>query len=132
FNRVDEALRALADRTRRRILSLVWHHERSAGDIAKDFSISRPAVSQHLGVLRASKLVTLRKVGIRCLYRANHAAIARLRAELGAFWDDRLNALKDRLEAAERRRGRPQHRTRGDRTGDFRRCVTRNCILLPH
>jgi len=107
FNRVDEALRALADGTRRRILSLVWHHERSAGDIAKDFSISRPAVSQHLGVLRASKLVTLRKVGTRCLYRANHAAIARLRAELGAFWDDRLNALKDRLEAAERRRGRP-------------------------
>jgi DNA-binding transcriptional ArsR family regulator len=104
---VDEALRALADRTRRRILSLVWHHERSAGDIAKDFSISRPAVSQHLGVLRASKLVILRRAGTRCLYRANHAAIARLRAELGAFWDDRLNALKDRLEAAERRRRQP-------------------------
>jgi len=101
---VDEALRALADRTRRRILSLVWHHERSAGDIAKDFAISRPAVSQHLGVLRASKLVTLRRAGTRYLYRANHAAIARLRAELGAFWDDRLDALKDRLEAAERRR----------------------------
>src|SRR5215470_1609089 len=104
---VDEALRALADRTRRRILSLVWHHERSAGDIAKDFAISRPAVSQHLGVLRASKLVTRRRAGTRSLYRANHAALARLRTELGAFWDDRLDALKDRLEAEERRRRQP-------------------------
>lgn len=103
---VDKALRALADATRRRILMLVWRDERSAGDIARDFSISRPAVSQHLGVLRASTLVTLRRAGTRCLYRTNHAAIAKLRAELGAFWDDRLSALKGRLEAAERSRRR--------------------------
>ena len=103
---MEVELRALADGTRRRILSLVWQRERTAGEIAAGFSISRPAVSQHLGVLRASKLVTLRRAGTRCLYRANHVAIARLRAELGAFWDDRLGVLKDRLEAEERERRR--------------------------
>lgn len=104
---VDEALRALADSTRRRILALVWDEERTAGEIASGFAVSRPAVSQHLGVLRASKLVTLRRAGTRYFYRANHRAIARLRAELGAFWDERLAHLRDQAEAAERNRRRP-------------------------
>jgi DNA-binding transcriptional ArsR family regulator len=104
---VDEALRALSDGTRRRILTLVWDKERTAGEIANGFAISRPAVSQHLGVLRASNLVTLRRAGTRYLYRANHSAIARLRAELGAFWDGRLASLRDQAEAAERKRSRP-------------------------
>jgi len=103
---MDEALRALADGTRRRILALVWEKERTAGEIAKGFSISRPAVSQHLGVLRASKLVTLRRAGTRCLYRANHHAVARLRADLAAFWDVHLDRLKDAAEAAEHRKRR--------------------------
>jgi DNA-binding transcriptional ArsR family regulator len=104
---MDEALRAFADRTRRQILALVWDKERTAGEIARRFAISRPAVSQHLGVLRASKLVTLRRAGTRYLYRANHSAIAQLRAELGMFWDGRLARLRDQAEAAERKRRRP-------------------------
>ncbi len=104
---MDEALRAFADRTRRQILALVWDKERTAGEIARRFAISRPAVSQHLGVLRASKLVTLRRAGTRYLYRANHSAIARLRAELGTFWDGRLARLREQAEAAERKRRRP-------------------------
>jgi len=103
---MDEALRALADGTRRRILALVWEKERTAGEIAKGFSINRPAVSQHLGVLRASKLVTVRRAGTRCLYRANHHAVVRLRADLAAFWDVRLDRLKDAAEAAEHRKRR--------------------------
>jgi DNA-binding transcriptional ArsR family regulator len=104
---VDEALRALADGTRRRILALVWDKERTAGEIANGFTISRPAVSQHLGVLRASNLVRLRRAGTRYLYRANHDEIARLRADLAAFWDSRLDRLRVSAESAERRKQRP-------------------------
>jgi len=104
--RVDKALRALADVTRRRIVALVWKQERTAGEIASGFAISRPAVSQHLGVLRASKLVTQRRVGTRCLYRANHSEIARLRADLAAFWDSGLGRLKIAAESAERKKRR--------------------------
>jgi DNA-binding transcriptional ArsR family regulator len=96
-------LRALADGTRRQILALVWRDERTAGEIAAKFAMTRPAVSQHLAVLRDSELVSVRPEGTRRLYRANRQAIARLRAELGAFWDDRLTRLRDVAEAAERK-----------------------------
>ena len=103
---MDAILRALADGTRRQILALVWRHERTAGDIASKFLVSRPAISQHLGVLVTSGLVTVRRSGTRRLYRANRKAIARLRAELGAFWDASLARLKTEVETAVRKRGR--------------------------
>jgi DNA-binding transcriptional ArsR family regulator len=99
-------LRALADGTRRQILALVWRDERTAGEIAAEFTMTRPAVSQHLAVLRDSKLISVRPAGTRRLYRANRQAVARLRAELGAFWDDRLAQLRDVAEASERKGGR--------------------------
>ena len=95
-------LQALADGTRRHILALVWRGERTAGEIASHFTMSRPGISQHLGVLLASNLVVVRRVGTRRLYRANRRAIARLRAELGEFWDISLRQLKREAEAAER------------------------------
>jgi DNA-binding transcriptional ArsR family regulator len=97
---MDAMLRALADGTRRKILALVWRDERSAGEIAAAFTMTRPAVSQHLSVLRDSELVTVRRDGTRRLYRANRTAIARLRAELGVFWDDHLARLKNVAEKA--------------------------------
>jgi DNA-binding transcriptional ArsR family regulator len=100
---MDMMLRALADATRRQILALVWREERTAGEIAAKFAMTRPAVSQHLGVLRDSELVSVRPEGTRRLYRANRNSVARLRAELAAFWDDRLAQLRDVAEAAERR-----------------------------
>lgn len=100
---MDRVLRALADVTRRRILTLVWHGERTAGQIAAEFPVSRPAISQHLSVLLTSELISVRRVGTRRLYRANRDALKRLRAQLGAFWDSRLEQLKD---AAERNRRR--------------------------
>jgi DNA-binding transcriptional ArsR family regulator len=100
---MDTMLRALADGTRRQILALVWRQERTAGEIAAEFTMTRPAVSQHLSILRESDLVTLRRDGTRRLYRANRQALARLRAQLGAFWDDRLAQLKDAAEAAARK-----------------------------
>jgi DNA-binding transcriptional ArsR family regulator len=66
--------------------------------------MSRPAISQHLNVLLASELVTMRRDGTRRLYRANHRAVARLRAELGGFWDTSLARLKVEAEAAERKK----------------------------
>jgi DNA-binding transcriptional ArsR family regulator len=100
---MDAVLRALADGTRRQILALVWRDERTAGDIASEFAISRPAVSQHLTVLRESELLLVRRVGVKRFYRANRKAVARLRAELATFWDDHLVQLKDAVEGAERK-----------------------------
>jgi DNA-binding transcriptional ArsR family regulator len=100
---MDTMLRAIADGTRRQILALVWRGERTAGEIAAEFTITRPAVSQHLTILRESKLVTMRRDGTRRLYRADLAAIARLRAELGLFWDEHLAQLKLTAEASARK-----------------------------
>ena len=100
---MDIALRALADGTRREILALVRREERTSGEIASKFAMTRPAVSQHLAVLRDSNLVLVRPEGTRRLYRANRQAMAHLRVELGAFWDDRLAQLRDAAEALERK-----------------------------
>jgi DNA-binding transcriptional ArsR family regulator len=99
---MDAILRALADGTRRQILTLVLHKERTAGDIAARFSMSRPAVSQHLGVLLESKLLSVRREGTRRIYRTNRKAITRLWTELATIWDDSLLRLKSAAEAAER------------------------------
>ncbi len=106
FRVMDAILRALADRTRRHILALVWREEHTAGQIAAEFTVSRPAISQHLRVLLTSELLTVRRVGTRRLYRANRVILARLRAQLAAFWDDNLSKLKFAAEAAERKRRR--------------------------
>lgn len=103
---MDRTLRALADETRRHILALVWRQERTAGEIAAAFPVSRPAISQHLSVLLTSELITVRRAGTRRLYRANRAALKRLRAQLAAFWDSRLEELRDAAEAAERKKRR--------------------------
>jgi DNA-binding transcriptional ArsR family regulator len=97
---VDAALRALADETRRQILALVWDRERPAGEIAAHFSLTRPAISQHLTVLLESRLVSVRQAGTRRFYHANRDAVAQVRADLGAFWDDRIDRLKRAAEAA--------------------------------
>jgi DNA-binding transcriptional ArsR family regulator len=105
---MDAALKAIAEPRRRAILRLVWSSERSAGEIASHFDVSRPAISQHLRVLRSAGLVTERRDGARRLYRADGDAFARLRAELEAFWNERLAALKHEVEAEGRRdAGRP-------------------------
>src|SRR6516165_6672166 len=104
---MDSVLRALSDNTRREILALVWHEERSASEIASEFTISGPAISQHLKVLLDSDLVCLRRSGTRRFYRVNRSAIASLQAELAAFWDGGLSRLK---RAAEQRERRPRRR----------------------
>jgi DNA-binding transcriptional ArsR family regulator len=101
---MEAALKAIAEPRRRQILSLVWNAERSAGDIASHFDVSRPAISQHLRVLRTAGLVTERREGARRLFLADRDAFARLRAELEAFWSESLATLKREVEAEEGRR----------------------------
>jgi len=109
---MDDALRAIAEPRRREILRLVWHEERSVGEIARHFEITRPAISQHLRVLEDAGLVTFRRDGRRSIYRARRVALHELRAYLGAFWDDELATLKTAAERAEREKGSHEHRPR--------------------
>jgi DNA-binding transcriptional ArsR family regulator len=105
---VEEAIRAIAEPHRRRILQLVANRELSAGEIASSFEISRPAVSQHLTVLRGAGLVSERRDGTRRLYSIRPEGFADLRSFLDAFWADGLERLKEAAESDEgrRRRGR--------------------------
>jgi DNA-binding transcriptional ArsR family regulator len=99
---MEATLQALADPRRRAILALVRDRELPAGEIAARFDVTRPAVSQHLGVLRAAGLLTERRAGTRRLYRARPAGAAELRAWLEAFWDDGPAQLRDAAESEER------------------------------
>jgi|SRR5579872_1113157 len=110
---MDAAVRALAEPRRRQILSLVSGRELAAGAIAQRFDVTRPAISQHLGVLKAAGLVRERRVGTRRLYRARPEGLLELREFLESFWDSRLRLLKHEAESAERSRlkhGSHQHK----------------------
>jgi DNA-binding transcriptional ArsR family regulator len=106
---MDAQLRAIAEPNRRAILTLVRDREMTAGAIAARFEITRPAISQHLAVLRDAGLVDERRDGVRRWYRARPAGVADLRAWLEALWDDGLARLKDEAEREARDAG--QRRT---------------------
>jgi DNA-binding transcriptional ArsR family regulator len=99
---MEAALKAIAAPRRRQILSLVRDEELSAGEIAGHFDVTRPAVSQHLNVLKEAGLVSERRNGTRRLYRARPEGLAQLKAFLEEFWDDRLETLKREAEREER------------------------------
>jgi DNA-binding transcriptional ArsR family regulator len=100
---MESALRAIAEPRRREILRLVRDEERSAGEIAGHFDVTRSAISQHLKVLREAALVTERRAGTRRLYRARPEGLAELRAFLEDYWDRGLASLRDAAEAEEGR-----------------------------
>jgi DNA-binding transcriptional ArsR family regulator len=93
------ALNALGDPTRRRVFERLRGGARSVGEIAKGMDVSRPAVSQHLKVLKAARLVVDRAQGTRRLYAVEAQGLEALRSWLDGFWDEALAAFK---EAAER------------------------------
>lgn len=101
---MDAAIAALVEPRRRQILALIRDEERTAGAIAAQFDVTRPAISQHLAVLRACGLVTERREGTRRWYRARPEGTAELRAWLDTFWDDGLARLAIAAEAEERSR----------------------------
>ncbi len=99
---MEAAIKAIAEPRRREILRLVWDAEMSAGQIASHFEVSRPAISQHLRVLKEAGLLFERRDGTRRIYRARPDGLAELREFLEAFWDESLSALKREAEAEER------------------------------
>jgi DNA-binding transcriptional ArsR family regulator len=103
---VEDALRAIAEPRRREILRLVLNAELPAGEIAGRFAVSRPAISQHLRVLKEAGLVTERRDGTRRLYRARPEGLAEVRAFFEDLWDDSLERLRDSAERDQQRRNR--------------------------
>ena len=115
---VDDVTRAIAEPRRREILALVRERELSAGEIASRFEITRPAVSQHLGVLRDAGLLNERRDGTRRLYRARPEGLAGLRDFINQFWSERLQRLKLAAELEQQRRDkRAKRRNPGPRRG---------------
>lgn len=106
-DRLQGALKALADPQRVAILRLVHEEELPAGEIATHFHTTRQAVSQHLRLLTDSGLLELRREGTKRLYRVRKEAFGELRSFLDVFWGNSLASLKRRVERDKRaRRGR--------------------------
>jgi DNA-binding transcriptional ArsR family regulator len=101
---MEAALRAIAEPRRRRILQLVGSDELSAGEIASRFEVTRPAISQHLTVLKGAGLLSERRDGTRRLYSVRPEGLAELRDFLDQFWADGLDRLKAAAEQEERTR----------------------------
>jgi DNA-binding transcriptional ArsR family regulator len=91
-------LDALGDVTRRAILARLVKGPLPVGELARDFPMSRPAISQHLRVLKRADLVTDRAEGARRLYTVNPDALASLRTYFERFWVEALAAFKRRVE----------------------------------
>ena len=102
------AFEALADPTRRRIVELVSEGERSAGEIASAFAISRPGVSKHLRVLREQGVVRSRSDGTRRLYSLEGEGLVELDEWIRRFWTNRLDALETELRRGRRDRGKAE------------------------
>src|SRR5437588_4471172 len=99
---LQAAMEAIASPRRRQILRLVWDIERSAGEIAAASDVSWPAVSQNLGVLKQSGLLTERRSGTHRYYRADRRALGPLEAVLRQMWSRDLGRLKQLAEAEAR------------------------------
>jgi len=93
-----EALTALGDPTRRAIFESLAEGPRAVGELARDLPVSRPAVSQHLKVLKGAGLVTDRPVGTRRIYAVDPDGLEALRAYLDQFWMKTLTAYKAVVE----------------------------------
>ena len=94
----QEAFLALADPTRRQVFEQLRHGPKPVGIIAAQMPVSRPAVSQHLGVLKKAGLVSDRAEGTRRVYYIDPQGLASIRIWLDQFWGDALTAFKAEIE----------------------------------
>ena len=111
---MQTVLQAIAEPRRRDILVLLHDKELTVGEVASHFTVTRPAISQHLGVLKAAGLVVDRRDGTRRFYKARSEGLMELRTFLEPFWDDHLALLK---QAAEREDERDAIRHAAGRSG---------------
>ena len=94
----QDAWTALGDATRRAIFARLAERPRAVGELAGDLPVSRPAVSQHLKVLKDAGLVVDRAVGTRRIYQLNPHGVGALRAELERYWSRALANFKELAE----------------------------------
>jgi len=99
---IADALAALADPTRRQVFELVAERPSPVGQVADRLPVSRPAVSQHLRVLRQAGLVQEERIGTRHVYRLDTAGLEILRAYFESFWERSLAAFKGAVEQVNR------------------------------
>jgi len=92
---------ALGDSTRRAIVECLADRPRAVGELADELPVSRPAVSQHLKVLKDAGLVTERVAGTRRIYRLNPTAVAALRDQLDTYWNRALLGYRDLVDESE-------------------------------
>jgi DNA-binding transcriptional ArsR family regulator len=92
---------ALADPTRRTIFELVAARPRAVGELAEQLPVTRPAVSQHLKLLKTAGLVLDHAEGTRRIYRVDPTGLAELRAQLDRFWNQALANFKELVEKPE-------------------------------
>ena len=93
---------ALGDGTRRTIVLMLAAGPMSVGDLAAQLPVTRPAVSQHLKVLKDAGLVSEEAVGTRRIYRLDAAGVAALREQLDNFWDQALGGFRSVVERSRR------------------------------
>jgi DNA-binding transcriptional ArsR family regulator len=94
----ERVLDALGDPTRRRVFKRLRRGARSVGEIAEGVDVSRPAVSQHLKVLKEARLVVDRAEGTRRLYAVDTRGLDALRRWLDGFWEEALTAFEEAVE----------------------------------
>jgi DNA-binding transcriptional ArsR family regulator len=97
---VQHGLAALGDPTRLAIFEMIGAHPRAVHELAAGLPVSRPAVSQHLRVLKAARLVRDRRFGTRRVYELNPEGLALLRDHFAYLWDKVLSAFKNAAEDA--------------------------------
>jgi len=102
----SNALAALADPTRRQVFEQLRAGPKAVGRIAARMPVSRPAVSQHLKVLREAGLVREERRGTRHIYAIDPAGLGALRRWLDGFWDRALDAFQAEIEAQAKQRGK--------------------------
>ena len=98
-----QQLDALGDPTRRAILERLLNGPQPVGELARSFPVSRPAISQHLRILKRAHLVVDRPAGNRRLYELNPRGVEALRAYFDRFWDHALESFKRAAEIKEER-----------------------------
>jgi DNA-binding transcriptional ArsR family regulator len=98
------AIQALGDPTRRSIFERLRRGPRAVGELARELPVSRPAVSQHLRVLKEAGLVTEQRNGTRRIYGVDAQSVAELRDYFDEFWSDALESFKRAVEQDEGRK----------------------------
>jgi DNA-binding transcriptional ArsR family regulator len=116
-----ELLGAFSDPTRQAVLNLLRQRASTVGELATQLPVSRPAVSQHLQVLKSAGLVEEERRGTRHYFRLNPKSLAELRAHVDAMWRDALTAFSDFANKETAEHGRSKKKTRTPATKRARR-----------